>query len=109
MISTTTQWIEGTSVDRYCGIVSAEVILGAHAGRDMVANWRDFWGGRASGYEKVMADARRTAIKRMEAEAVERGANAVVGVSLTYTVLGETNGMLMACATGTAVLVARPK
>lgn len=33
----------------------------------------------------------------------EVGANAVVGVTIDYEVLGQTNGMLLVCANGTAV------
>ena len=38
--------------------------------------------------------------------AMEKGANAVVGIDLDYEVLGENNGMLMVTASGTAVTVA---
>jgi len=41
----------------------------------------------------------------MTAAAVEAGANAVVGVDLDYEVLGQNNGMLMVCVSGTAVIV----
>jgi uncharacterized protein YbjQ (UPF0145 family) len=35
------------------------------------------------------------------------GADAVVGVRMDYEVLGQADGMLMACATGTAVRLER--
>ena len=69
----------------------------------MFAGIRDIVGGRSGAYEKSLRRARETALAEMEAEARERGADAVLGVDLDYEVLGETNGMLMVSASGTAV------
>jgi uncharacterized protein YbjQ (UPF0145 family) len=41
----------------------------------------------------------------MEAEATQRGANAIVGVDIDYEVFGKGNGMLMVSASGTAVKI----
>jgi len=41
----------------------------------------------------------------MRQEAVKLGANAVVGVDFDYEAIGEKGGLLMVCATGTAVTV----
>ena len=41
----------------------------------------------------------------LEQRAIDRGANAVVGVDIDYEVLGTDNGMLMVTASGTAVVV----
>jgi uncharacterized protein YbjQ (UPF0145 family) len=103
MISTTTPTVEGRPVAQYLGIVTGEAIIGANFFRDFFAGIRDIVGGRSGAYEKVLADARRTALAEMEAEAQARGADAVVGVDLDYEVLGAQNGMLMVSASGTAV------
>ena len=90
----------------YLGIVSGEAIIGANIFRDMLAGLRDIVGGRSGAYEKVLAQARDTAIQEMQAKAAALGANAVLGVDLDYEVLGAQNGMLMVSASGTAVRVA---
>jgi uncharacterized protein YbjQ (UPF0145 family) len=95
--------IEGRKVAQYLGIVTGESIIGANIFRDLFAGIRDIVGGRSGAYEKVLADARRTALAEMEAEAQSRGADAVIGVDLDYEVLGAQNGMLMVSASGTAV------
>jgi uncharacterized protein YbjQ (UPF0145 family) len=41
----------------------------------------------------------------MSKRAKDMGANAIVGVSVSYETLGETNGMLMVTCTGTAVVI----
>lgn len=108
MISTTTPSLEGRTIVQYLGIVTGESIIGANIFRDMFAGIRDIVGGRSGSYERVLADARKTALSEMEAEAQARGADAVVGVDLDYEVLGAQNGMLMVSASGTAVKLAGP-
>jgi uncharacterized protein YbjQ (UPF0145 family) len=105
MISTTTTLLEGRPVQRYVGIVTGEVIVGANIFRDLFAGIRDIVGGRSGSYENVLADARRQAIAEMENEAARLGGNAVIGVDLDYEVIGANGSMLMVSCSGTAVVV----
>jgi uncharacterized protein YbjQ (UPF0145 family) len=105
VIVTTTPSIEGKSISRYCGIVTGETVMGANMFKDLFAGIRDMVGGRSGTYEKELQKAREIALEEMQLRASELGANAVVGVDLDYEVLGETNGMLMVSASGTAVVV----
>ncbi|MCK6448133.1 MAG: heavy metal-binding domain-containing protein [Planctomycetes bacterium] len=105
MIVTTTPSVEGRPIQAYKGIVTGEAILGANIFRDFFAGIRDIVGGRSASYEKVLADARQTAIDELAERAAALGANAVVGVDLDYEVLGQANGMLMVSASGTAVVI----
>jgi uncharacterized protein YbjQ (UPF0145 family) len=102
---TTTPSIEGKRITRYCGIVCVEAILGANLFKDIFAGIRDLVGGRSQTYEKELQRARDIALRELEERALELGANAVIGVDLDYEVLGQTNGMLMVSASGTAVVV----
>jgi uncharacterized protein YbjQ (UPF0145 family) len=108
MISSTTPTLEGRPIAEYLGIVTGESIVGANLFRDLFAGIRDIVGGRSGSYERVLGDARKTALSEMEAEAQSRGADAVVGVDLDYEVLGSQNGMLMVSASGTAVRLGGP-
>ncbi|MBL9129185.1 MAG: heavy metal-binding domain-containing protein [Verrucomicrobiales bacterium] len=105
MITTTTPSIEGHPVRQYLGIVTGETIIGANIFRDMFAGIRDIVGGRSGSYEKVLAEARETALREMQERAAALGANGVIGVDLDYEVLGAQNGMLMVTASGTAVVL----
>ena len=105
MIITTTPSIEGRRIVAYHGVVSGEAILGANFFRDFFASIRDVVGGRAGSYEKVMRDARDTALDEMANEARRKGANAIVGVDLDYGAVGKDEGMMMVTASGTAVTV----
>jgi uncharacterized protein YbjQ (UPF0145 family) len=103
MIVSTTNNIEGRKVVEYLGIVTGEAILGANIFKDLFAGIRDIVGGRSATYERELASARDIAIQELQERAMQRGANAVIGVDLDYEVLGTGNGMLMVSASGTAV------
>ncbi len=105
MIITTTPSIEGRTITAYHGIVFGEVVLGMNVFKDMFSGLRDFFGGRSGTYEKGLADARHQCLAELEQRAAKLGANAVVGIDVDYEVLGETNGMLMVTASGTAVTI----
>ena len=106
MILTTTPTIEGKQIVNYHGIVFGEVIAGVNFVRDFFAGVRNIVGGRSSSYEEELTNAREAALRELEQRAMEKGANAVIGIDLDYEVLGENNGMLMVIASGTAVTVA---
>ena len=87
----------------YYGIVTGETIIGANFVRDFFAGIRDIIGGRSGSYEKVLREAKDTAIDEMAREAERLGANAVIGVSIDYETVGNNGIMLMVTCSGTAV------
>jgi uncharacterized protein YbjQ (UPF0145 family) len=103
MLLTTTNNIEGRTVAEYKALVTGETIIGANIFRDFFAGIRDIVGGRASSYEKVLKEAKDTALKEMIERAQAYGADAIIGIDLDYETLGENNGMMMVTASGTAV------
>jgi len=105
MTITTTPTVEGRRIVAYHGIVSGEAVVGANLFRDLFASIRDIVGGRSGAYEKVLADARKEAIEEMCREALQMGANAVVGVDIDYETVGGKGSMLMVTASGTAVTI----
>jgi len=104
MILTTTPTIEGHTIREYRGVVFGEVITGVNFLRDFAAGIRDLVGGRSSTYEDELVRARQQAIDELASRARNLGANAVVGIDIDYEVLGQSNGMLMVTASGTAVI-----
>lgn len=103
MLVTTTPNVEGRTIRQYHGIVTGEAILGANLFRDFFAGIRDIVGGRSGAYEKVLHDARATALAEMEEAAARLGADAVVGVDIDYETVGSQGSMLMVTVSGTAV------
>lgn len=106
MISTTTTSVEGYKITGYYGIVFGEVVTGVNFLRDFGAGIRNVFGGRSSGYEKELLEARNEALHEMEERAAGMGAHAVVGVDIDNEVLGANSDMIMVTASGTAVTLA---
>ncbi|MEX1382033.1 heavy metal-binding domain-containing protein [Lutibacter sp.] len=105
MILSTTNTLETHPVKDYLGIVSGETIIGANIFKDFFAGIRDIVGGRSGSYEKVLREAKETALKEMEEQAFKLGATAVIGIDLDYETVGKNGGMLMVTASGTAVKI----
>jgi uncharacterized protein YbjQ (UPF0145 family) len=110
MLVLTTPNIEGRPIMRYLGLVTGEAILGANIFKDFFAGIRDIVGGRSAAYEKELRQAKDIALEEMKQEARALGGNAVVGVDLDYETIqvGQSGGMLMVSASGTAVICADP-
>lgn len=105
MILSTTTTIEGKPVVEYLGIVTGETIIGANFIKDFFAGIRDIVGGRSGSYEKVLREAKDTALREMEERARGIGANAVVGIDIDYETIGQNNSMIMVTCSGTAVRI----
>ncbi|WP_042478528.1 YbjQ family protein [Bacillus ndiopicus] len=101
MLVTTTNSLEGKTIETYHGIVTGEAIMGANVVRDIFASVTDIIGGRSSAYEEKLAEGRQLAIEEMKERAKQLGANAVVGVDLDFETIRD--GMMMVVATGTAI------
>ena len=105
MILSTTPQIEGYPIREYKGVVTGETIIGANFIKDIMAGMRDFFGGRSASYEKVLQQAKETAMQEMVERAQAMGANAVVGIDIDYETIGSGNSMLMVATSGTAVVI----
>lgn len=101
MLLTTTNVLQGKTIEAYHGIVSGEAIMGANIVRDIFASVTDIVGGRSAAYEDKLAEGRKIAMDEMAQRAKTMGANAVIGVDLDFETVRE--GMMMCIATGTAV------
>ncbi len=105
MLLSTTSTIQNKEVLEYSGVVFGETIIGANIFKDFFAGIRDIVGGRAGSYERVLAEARTTAISEMMDKAKELGANGIIGIDIDYETIGANGSMIMVSASGTAVKV----
>jgi uncharacterized protein YbjQ (UPF0145 family) len=89
----------------YLGVVTAEVVYGTNALRDLFAGIRDVIGGRTGSYEKVFEQGQQKAIAELKERAQRLNADAVVGIEIdTGTINIDNKGvLLLITATGTAV------
>jgi uncharacterized protein YbjQ (UPF0145 family) len=103
MIITTTDAIAGKKVVRTIGWVKGNTIRARHLGKDIVAMMRGIVGGEIIEYTKMMAEAREEAIARLIEDAEAQGANAVVGLRFSTSLVMQNASEILAY--GTAVVV----
>jgi len=84
MLITTTDGIEGYSIERYLGIVTGEAVFGIGVFADIKAGFKDLVGGRVESYEKELELAKDHALVEMIKEGKTLGAHAIVGVDIDY-------------------------
>jgi uncharacterized protein YbjQ (UPF0145 family) len=103
MIVTTTGSIPGKEIVKTLGLVRGNTIRARHVGRDITAMMRGLVGGEVFEYTKMMAEAREQATDRMLEEARMLGANAVIEVRFTTSMV--MSGAAEILCYGTAVMV----
>ena len=103
MIITTTEYIEGKSVKRTTGLVKGSTIRARHVGKDIMASFRNLVGGEISEYTRMMAESREQAINRMIEDAEQQGANAIIGVRFTTSMVMQNASEILAYGTGAVV------
>ena len=103
MLITTSDHIEGKRITETLGLVRGSAIRTRHVGRDIMAALRNLVGGEVPEYTKLMAQSREQAIQRMVEEAESLGADAIVGVRFTTSMV--MSGAAEMLAYGTAVKV----
>jgi len=103
MIITTTDAIAGKKVVRTIGWVKGSTIRARHIGKDIVASLRGIVGGEIVEYTKMMAEAREEAIARLIEDAETQGANAVIGLRFSTSLVMQNASEILAY--GTAVVV----
>ncbi|MEM0899288.1 MAG: YbjQ family protein [Pseudomonadota bacterium] len=97
----TTYELAGEKVEATLGVARGNVIRARHIGADILAALRNLIGGEVSEYTKLLAEAREQAFDRMVQDARAMGADAVVGVRFTTSMV--TQGAAEILAYGTAV------
>mgnify|MGYP006169344897 FL=1 len=103
MITTTTETIHGKQIEKTLGLVRGNTIRARHVGKDIMAVIRTLFGGEIIEYTKLMAEAREQALDRMEDEAKRLGANAIVGVRFSTSVVLGGAAELLAYGTGVVI------
>ena len=72
-------------------------------GRDITALFRNVVGGEVSEYTSLLAQSREEALQRMKDVAVDKGANAIVGMRFMTSMVAQGSAEILAY--GTAVVV----
>jgi uncharacterized protein YbjQ (UPF0145 family) len=101
MIVSTTENVPDREVQEILGLVRGNTIRARHVGKDIMAGLRNIVGGEITEYTKLMGESREQAMDRMIVQAQALGADAVIGVRFTTSmVMAQASEIL---AYGTAV------
>ena len=100
MIITTSEQVEGKKIAKTVGLVKGSTIRARHLGRDIMAGLRAMVGGEVTEYTKMMAEAREEAIQRMAEDAEKQGANAIIGMRFTTSMVMQNASEILAYGTG---------
>ncbi len=103
MIVVTTEEVAGKTVKKHLGLVRGNTIRARHVGHDFMAVLRNMVGGEIRDYTKMMAESREQALDRMIEEARALGADAVIGVRFSTSMIMQHAAEIIAY--GTAVVL----
>ncbi len=101
MIVTTTSEVAGKRIARTLGLARGNTVRARHLGRDIMAALRNLVGGEVPEYTKLLAESREQAIDRLVEDAESLGADAVVEVRFSTSMVASGAAELLAY--GTAV------
>jgi uncharacterized protein YbjQ (UPF0145 family) len=103
MMLVSTAEIPGKTITKTLGLVRGNTIRARHVGRDLAAALRNIVGGEITDYTKMMAESREQALDRMVEEAEGLGANAIIGIRFTTSMIMQSASEILAY--GTAVIL----
>jgi uncharacterized protein YbjQ (UPF0145 family) len=103
MIITTMNDIPGYTVDDVYGEVMGLTVRSRNVGSQFGAGLKSLFGGELKGMTKALVDSRHEVMARMQQEAEEKGANAIIAMRFDTSDMG--GNWTEICAYGTAVRV----
>lgn len=102
MIIVTTNEIPGYRIEAVFGEVMGMTVRAANIGANFTASFRAIGGGEVTEYTKIVYESRNEVMNRMWQSAIERGANAIIGMRFDTGDMGQS--FTEVCAYGTAVV-----
>lgn len=99
MILSTTETIPGKSAIAILGIARGSTVRARDIGRDIFASLKNIVGGEISEYTKLQAQAREQAMQRMIADAEKLGADAIVNIRFTTSMIMQGASEILAYGT----------
>ncbi|WP_421762990.1 YbjQ family protein [Ekhidna sp.] len=101
MIISTTESIPGKEISEIVGIAKGSTVRARHVGRDIFAGLKNIVGGEIDEYTKLLSQSRDQAMKRMIDEARQMGADGIINIRFTTSMVMQATSEILAY--GTAV------
>ena len=105
LLVTTAPILDGLHIEQYLGLVRGGTVRSKHVGSDFLAGVKNIVGGEIKGYTELLSNAREEALYRMKVDAVRKGADAIIGVNFSTSMIDV--GAAEITAFGTAVKLAK--
>jgi len=103
MIVTNIEVVPGRRVTKHLGMVQGNTVRSKHVGRDLMAGFKNIFGGELVGYTELLTESREEAVERMKRQAEAIGANAILNVRFSTSSIAAGAAELFAY--GTAVIL----
>ncbi|MFK7913506.1 MAG: YbjQ family protein [Pseudomonadales bacterium] len=103
MLTSNIETIPGHRIARHLGLVQGNTVRAKHVGKDILAGFKNIFGGELTAYTELLNEAREEAVARMVQHAEAVGANAVINVR--FSTSSVTAGAAELFAYGTAVVL----
>ena len=101
MILTTTDRVPNKEIYEILGVARGSTVRARNAGRDIFAGLKNLIGGEISEYTTLQAESREQAMERMQKDAERMGADAILNIRLTTSMVMQGASEILAY--GTAV------
>ena len=103
MIITNIETVPGKTIVKHLGMVQGNTVRAKHVGKDILAGFKNVFGGELKSYTDLLTESREEATQRMQAQAEAIGANAVINVRFSTSSVAAGAAELFVY--GTAVVV----
>lgn len=104
MLISNIEVIPNKRVVRHLGLVQGSTVRAKHAGRDIMASFKNIFGGELAGYTELLQESREEAVARMSEQAQAIGANAVINVRFSTSAIAAGASEILAYGTAVEVV-----
>lgn len=106
MLVSNLEFMTGKKVIKHLGLVQGSSVRAKHAGKDIMAGFKNMFGGELKAYTELLQESREEATQRMIEQAEAIGANAVLNVRFSTSSIAA--GAAEIYVYGTAVVLDNP-
>ena len=107
VIVTTAMEVPGAKVAKILGVVRGNTVRARNIGRDIGAGFKNLVGGEVKTYTDMSSHARDESFNRMVNEAIDLGADAIIGMRFMTSMIMQGASEMLAYGTAVKLVPAR--
>lgn len=94
---------------RVMRMITAQSTMGTGVFTELTSSFTDLVGRQSGSYNEKLKQGENNCLDQMRTQALNIGANAVIGVDIDYSDIGGAKSMVMVCMSGTAIYLKNPQ